>query len=46
MFIACIPAGILGILFDDFLETKLHTPVIVAIALIVYGVIFILFVVV
>lgn len=41
MFIACIPAGILGILFDDFLNEKLHTPVIVAIALIVYGIIFI-----
>lgn len=42
MFIGCIPAGVLGVLFDDFFEEKMHTPIIIAIALIVYGMIFIL----
>ena len=41
MIIGCIPAGVLGILFDDFFESKMHTPVVVAIALIAYGLIFI-----
>ena len=40
MIIGCIPAGVLGILFDDFFE-KMHRYEIVAIALIVYGIIFI-----
>ena len=42
MLIGCIPAGVLGVLFDDFFEEKMHGPIIVAIALIVYGIIFIL----
>jgi len=42
MIVGCIPAGVLGVLFDDFFEEKMHGPIIVAIALIVYGIIFIL----
>ena len=41
MVIGCVPAGVLGVLFDDFFESKMHTPVVVAIALISYGIIFI-----
>lgn len=41
MIIGCIPAGVLGVLFDDFFESKMHTPIVVAIALISYGLIFI-----
>ncbi len=40
--IACIPAGVLGILFDDWMEEHLHNYVVVAIMLILYGVFFIL----
>lgn len=39
--VACIPAGILGILFDDELEANFGTPVTIAIVLIVYGIVFI-----
>ena len=39
--VACLPAAILGILFDDVLEAHLHTPFIIALMLIVYGVAFI-----
>lgn len=39
--VACIPAAVLGILFDDLLEQYLHTPLIISIMLIVYGVAFI-----
>ena len=39
--IAIIPSGIVGILFDDWMEEHLHTPLIIAIALIIYGVLFI-----
>ena len=39
--IACVPAAILGILFDDLLEEYLHTPFIIALMLILYGVAFI-----
>ena len=39
--VACIPAGVIGILFDDLLEQYLHTPLIISLALIVYGVAFI-----
>ncbi len=42
MLIGCIPAGVLGIMFDDFLEEKLHGAVVVAITLILYGIIFII----
>ena len=39
---ACIPSGIIGILFDDFLEMHLQTPLIIALMLIVYGILFII----
>ncbi|MBW4829644.1 MAG: undecaprenyl-diphosphate phosphatase [Clostridiaceae bacterium] len=39
--VACIPSGIMGVLFDDFLEAYLGTPVVIAIMLILYGVVFI-----
>ena len=39
---AIIPSGILGILFDDWMDEHLHNGVVVAIALIVYGIAFIL----
>lgn len=38
--VACVPAGVVGILFDDLLEKYLHTPLIISLALIVYGVAF------
>lgn len=40
--IACLPAAILGLLFDDILETYLMNSITVSITLIVYGVVFIL----
>ncbi|MHC1750560.1 MAG: undecaprenyl-diphosphate phosphatase [Cellulosilyticaceae bacterium] len=40
--VACIPAGIMGVLFDDFLEEKLSTPLVIATTLIVYGILFII----
>jgi len=39
--VACIPAGIVGILLDDFLEAHLHTPLVIAAMLILYGIAFI-----
>lgn len=39
--VACIPGAAITILFDDFIEAHLHTPVVIAIALIFYGVAFI-----
>ena len=40
--LAILPSGIVGILFDDWMKTHLHHGIPVAIALIVYGVAFIL----
>lgn len=40
--VACIPGAIVTILFDDYIEAHLHTPTVIAIALIFYGVAFIL----
>lgn len=40
--VACVPAGVIGILFDDVLEQYLHTPLVIAIMLIAYGIAFIL----
>ena len=40
--VACIPAGVLGILFDDWMEAHFHNYIVVSIMLIVYGVLFIL----
>ncbi len=39
--VACLPAAVLGILFDDLLEEHLHTPLVIALTLILYGVAFI-----
>ncbi len=39
--IGSIPAALLGFLFDDFLEARLHTPLIIALTLIGYGAAFI-----
>ena len=39
---ACLPAAVIGILFDDLLEEYLHTPLIISLMLILYGVAFIL----
>ena len=40
--IACIPAGVIGILFDDFFEAHLHTPLVIAAMLILYGIAFLI----
>lgn len=39
--IACIPAAIIGILFDDWLDAHLHNSVVVSLMLIIYGIAFI-----
>lgn len=35
--VACIPGAVVTILFDDYIEAHLHTPVVIAAALIFYG---------
>lgn len=40
--VAIIPSGVVGILLDDWMDANLHNGVVVAIALIVYGIAFIL----
>ncbi len=39
--VACIPAAVIGILFDEVFERLFYNPVCVAIALIVFGILFI-----
>ena len=39
--VACIPAAVLGILFDDWMEAHLHNYIVVSLMLILYGVLFI-----
>ena len=39
--VACVPAGVIGILFDDLLDKYLYNGIVVALTLIIYGVIFI-----
>lgn len=39
---AIIPSGIVGVLFDDWMEAHLHNATVVSVALIVYGVAFLL----
>lgn len=39
--VACIPGAIVTILFDDYIEAHLHTAVVIPIALIFYGIAFI-----
>lgn len=41
IFIACLPVGILGVLLDDWIDNHLYSPLIIALTLIIYGVIFI-----
>jgi undecaprenyl-diphosphatase len=40
--VACIPGAIVTILFDDYIDAHLHTPVVISIALVFYGIVFIL----
>lgn len=40
--VACVPAAVIGIAFDDLLEKYLHTPLIISLMLILYGIGFIL----
>lgn len=40
--VAIIPSGLVGVLFDDWMDEHLHNGIVVAIALIVYGIAFIL----
>ena len=40
--VACIPGAVVTILFDDWIEAHLHTPVVIAATLILYGILFIL----
>lgn len=39
--VACLPAAVIGILFDDLLDKYLYNSVVVSLMLIVYGIIFI-----
>jgi len=39
--IACIPGAVITILFDDYIEAHLHTPMVIAATLIIYGLAFI-----
>ena len=40
--LSIIPSGIVGVLFDDWMDEHLHNGIVVSIALIVYGIAFIL----
>ena len=42
IFVSCLPAAIIGLLLDDWLDEKLDTFVVVAAMLIVYGIIFLI----
>lgn len=37
--VASIPAAVIGLIFDDYIESKLFTPLVVAITLIFYGIV-------
>ena len=39
---AIIPSGVVGVLFDDWMDAHLHNGIVVSIALIVYGIAFIM----
>lgn len=39
---ACIPGAIVTLLFDDFIDAHLHTPFIISLMLIIYGIAFII----
>jgi len=38
--VACIPGGVAAILFDDWIEAHMHTPFVIALMLIIYGIAF------
>ena len=40
--VACIPGAIVTLLFDDYVDAHLHTPFVIALALIFYGIAFII----
>ena len=40
--VACLPAAVIGILFDDLLDKYLYNSIVVALMLIIYGIIFII----
>ena len=40
--IACVPAGIIGLLFDELLDTYLYNAITVSLMLIIYGILFII----
>lgn len=39
--VGCLPAVVLGLLIDDYMELYFNKPIVIAIALIVYGILFI-----
>jgi len=39
--VACVPAAVIGILFDDWLDAHLHNSVVVSLMLIIHGIAFI-----
>ncbi len=39
--VACIPGAVVTLLFDDYIEAHLHTAIVIALALIIYGIAFI-----
>ena len=40
--VACIPGAVVTLLFDDYIEAHLHTPLVISLALIIYGIAFII----
>ncbi len=40
--VACIPGAVVTLLFDDYIESHLHTPAVIAATLIFYGILFII----
>lgn len=40
--VACLPAAVLGLLFDDWMDTHLHNYIVVSAMLILYGILFII----
>ena len=40
--VACIPGAVVTLLFDYYIEAHLHTPLVISLALIIYGIAFII----
>ena len=40
--VACVPGAVVTLLFDDYIEAHLHTPLVIALMLIIYGIAFII----